>query len=118
MNETSHHHPVGNSGSGQTLSFSMSGVAAVVFEERYGELARTEHSEYTSHRALRTVLAERQPPIDVSDGALQQWMNKNDQGAGGRHGIEYCRTAGEVRRRCQRASKRVCNGVSSRQGLN
>ena len=29
----------------------------------------------TSYRALRAVLGQRQPPIDVSEGVLRQWLN-------------------------------------------
>ena len=55
----------------------MSGLAAIQFEARYGALVRSELSEYTSHKALRRVLGQRQPPIDVSEGVLRQWLNKS-----------------------------------------
>ena len=52
----------------------MSDLTATPPEERYGVLLRSELSEYTSHKALRTVLEQRQPPIDVSEGVLRQWL--------------------------------------------
>ena len=39
-------------------------------------MCRAEYPEHIGHGALRTVLLQRQPPIDVSPGVLRQWLNR------------------------------------------
>ena len=54
----------------------MASITAAQFEKRYGNLVRAEYAEYTGREALRTVLLARQPPIDVSEGVLLQWLKR------------------------------------------
>ena len=52
----------------------MATITANQFEKRYGAMCRAEYPEHTGHEALRTVLLQRQPPVDVSLGVLRQWL--------------------------------------------
>ena len=55
----------------------MAGITAAQFEKRYGAMCRAEYPEYTGREALRTVLLQRHPPIDVPDGVLRQWLKRS-----------------------------------------
>ena len=54
----------------------MAGIIAAEFEEIYGELTRSEYSEFTRECALSKVLARREPPVIVPDGVLRVWLRK------------------------------------------
>ena len=54
----------------------MAAITAPQFEKRYGAMCRAEYSEYTGCDALRTVLLQRLPPIDVPRGVLTQWLKR------------------------------------------
>ena len=54
----------------------MASITAAQFEKRHGKLVRAEYAEYTGREALRTVLLQRQPPIDVPLGVFAQWLKK------------------------------------------
>ena len=55
----------------------MVGITAAQFQKRYGHLVRAEYAEHTGYGALRTVLLQRHPPIDVPFGALRQWLKRS-----------------------------------------
>ena len=40
-------------------------------------MCRAEYSEYTGHEALRKILLQRHPPIDVPLCALRQWLKRS-----------------------------------------
>ena len=52
-------------------------ITAPQFEKRYGAMCRAEHPEVTGHGALRTVLLNRKPPIDVTAGVLLLWLKRS-----------------------------------------
>ena len=54
----------------------MATITAPQFEKRYGAMCRAEYPGYTGHEALRTVLLQRQQPIDVPGGVLRQWLKR------------------------------------------
>ena len=54
----------------------MATITAPQFEKRYGAMCRAEYPGYTGREALRTVLLQRQPPIDVPEGVLRQWLKR------------------------------------------
>ncbi len=54
----------------------MATFSAAQFEKRYGAMCRAEYSEHTGRKALRAVLLQRHPPIDVL-GVLAQWLKRS-----------------------------------------
>ena len=57
-------------------------ITSAEFESRYGAIVRAEYPELT-RTMLRKALLERQPPTDVSDGVLRQWLNVQKSQAAG-----------------------------------
>ena len=55
----------------------MATITANQFEKRYGAMCRAEYPEHTGEKALRTVLLQRQPPIDVPEGVLRQYLKRS-----------------------------------------
>ena len=55
----------------------MATITAAQFGKRYGAMCRAEYPEVTGHKALRSVLLQRQPPIDVPEGVLRQWLKRS-----------------------------------------
>ena len=51
-------------------------LTAARFQEWYGNLVSEHFVQYTTARTLRVALAERQPPIIVTDGMLKLWFGK------------------------------------------
>ena len=51
-------------------------LTAALFQEWYGNLVSEHFGQYTTARTLRVALAERQPPIIVTDGMLKLWFEK------------------------------------------
>ena len=51
-------------------------LTAALFHERYGSLVTEDFAQYTTARTLRVALAERKPPIIVTDGMLKLWFDK------------------------------------------
>ena len=54
----------------------MASITAARSEKRHGNLVRAEYADYTGQDALRTVLLQRHPPIDVPRGVLEQWLKR------------------------------------------
>ena len=55
----------------------MACITAAQFGKRHGALCRAEYSGYTGYEALRTVLLQRHPQIDVPAGVLRQWLKRS-----------------------------------------
>jgi hypothetical protein len=55
----------------------MATITAAQFGKRYGAMCRAEYPDVTGREALRTVLLQRQPPIDVPEGVLRQWLKRS-----------------------------------------
>ena len=51
-------------------------LTAALFQELYGDLVTEHFAQYTTARTLRVALAERKPPIIVTDGMLKLWFDK------------------------------------------
>ena len=51
-------------------------LTAALFQEQYGKLVSEYFSQYQTARKLRVVLAQRDPPIIVTDGVLKVWFTK------------------------------------------
>ena len=49
-------------------------ITAAVFQETYGDLVAGEYPHCTTAYTLRVALANRQPPIVVSDAMLKVWF--------------------------------------------
>ena len=55
----------------------MATITAPQFEKRYGATCRAEYPEHTGREALRTVLLQRVPSINVPEGVLRQWLKRS-----------------------------------------
>ena len=51
-------------------------LTAALFHELYGDLVSEHFAEYTTARTLRVALAQRKPPVIVTDGMLKNWFAK------------------------------------------
>ena len=51
-------------------------LTADAFEAQYGSLVRREYPDLTTARQIKSALARRKPPIEVSDALLKYWFHK------------------------------------------